>query len=145
MAYFLGSIPTGYLVARARGIDIRSVGSGNIGATNVLRILGKPAGIGVLLADALKPSAVKAHPAFTPDSDPAPAAAAIADARARCLVVVSHMPLLPLLLAALTGARAEFGTGTVAHLRMVGPRQGALLGLWSAEHLARVQIDGAAP
>ena len=53
-AYLLGSIPTGFLVAKARGIDIRAVGSGNIGATNVLRILGKPAGIAVLLADALK-------------------------------------------------------------------------------------------
>ena len=50
----MGSIPTGYLVARARGIDIRSVGSGNIGATNVFRILGKPAGITVLLVDAVK-------------------------------------------------------------------------------------------
>src|SRR5947207_13760539 len=40
-AYFLGSIPTGYLVARATGIDIRTVGSGNLGATNVIRILGK--------------------------------------------------------------------------------------------------------
>lgn len=54
LAYLLGSIPTGFLVAKARGIDIRTVGSGNIGATNVLRILGKPAGIAVLLADALK-------------------------------------------------------------------------------------------
>ena len=53
-AYLLGSIPTGYLVARAKGIDIRSVGSGNIGATNVFRILGKPAGVFVLLVDALK-------------------------------------------------------------------------------------------
>ncbi len=53
-AYLLGSIPTGYLVARARGIDIRSVGSGNIGATNALRVLGKPAGITVLLTDFLK-------------------------------------------------------------------------------------------
>jgi len=53
-AYFLGSIPTGYLVARAKGIDIRAVGSGNIGATNAMRVLGKPAGIIVLLADALK-------------------------------------------------------------------------------------------
>jgi len=53
-AYLLGSIPTGYLVAKAKGIDIRSVGSGNIGATNVFRILGKPAGIFVLLADAAK-------------------------------------------------------------------------------------------
>src|SRR2546421_1296235 len=53
-AYLLGSIPTGFLVAQARGIDIRTVGSGNIGATNVFRYLGKPAGIFVLLADALK-------------------------------------------------------------------------------------------
>ena len=54
IAYLLGSIPTGFLVAKARGVDIRTVGSGNIGATNVFRILGKPAGIFVLLADAAK-------------------------------------------------------------------------------------------
>jgi glycerol-3-phosphate acyltransferase PlsY len=54
VAYLLGSIPTGYLVARSRGVDIRTVGSGNIGATNVFRILGKPAGIFVLTVDALK-------------------------------------------------------------------------------------------
>lgn len=54
IAYLLGSIPTGYLVARSRGVDIRTVGSGNIGATNVFRILGKPAGVFVLLVDALK-------------------------------------------------------------------------------------------
>ncbi len=53
-AYLLGSIPAGYLVARAKGIDIRTVGSGNIGATNVFRILGKPAGILVLVFDGLK-------------------------------------------------------------------------------------------
>ena len=53
-AYFLGSIPTGYLVARAKGIDIRKVGSGNIGATNVFRVLGKPAGVLVLVVDGLK-------------------------------------------------------------------------------------------
>ncbi len=54
VAYLLGSIPTGYLVARAKGIDIRTVGSGNIGATNAFRVLGKPAGIFTLLADAFK-------------------------------------------------------------------------------------------
>ena len=52
--YLLGSIPTGFLVAEARGIDIRKVGSGNIGATNVFRYLGKPAGVFVLFVDALK-------------------------------------------------------------------------------------------
>jgi glycerol-3-phosphate acyltransferase PlsY len=53
-SYLLGSIPTGFLVARAKEIDIRAVGSGNIGATNAMRVLGKPAGIFVLLADVLK-------------------------------------------------------------------------------------------
>ena len=53
-AYFLGSIPTGYLFARTKRIDIRAVGSGNIGATNAMRVLGKPAGIAVLLLDAFK-------------------------------------------------------------------------------------------
>lgn len=52
--YLIGSIPTGYLVARARGVDIRGYGSGNIGATNVFRALGKGAGIFVLLTDAAK-------------------------------------------------------------------------------------------
>ncbi|MGB0579013.1 MAG: glycerol-3-phosphate 1-O-acyltransferase PlsY, partial [Limisphaerales bacterium] len=45
---------TGFLVAKAKGVDIREVGSGNIGATNVFRILGKAAGIFVLLVDAAK-------------------------------------------------------------------------------------------
>jgi acyl phosphate:glycerol-3-phosphate acyltransferase len=54
IAYLLGSIPTGFLVAKARGIDIRTVGSGNIGATNVFRILGKAAGVLVLVVDAAK-------------------------------------------------------------------------------------------
>ncbi|MCG3148502.1 MAG: Glycerol-3-phosphate acyltransferase [Verrucomicrobiae bacterium] len=53
-AYLLGSIPTGYLWAKAKGIDIRTVGSGNIGATNVMRALGKGPGIMVLVIDALK-------------------------------------------------------------------------------------------
>lgn len=57
VAYLLGSIPTGFLVAKARGIDIRSVGSGNIGAANTFRALGMTAGIFVLIMDALKGAA----------------------------------------------------------------------------------------
>ena len=53
-AYLIGSVPTGLLIAKAKGIDIRAVGSGNIGATNAMRALGKPAGIFVLLLDVLK-------------------------------------------------------------------------------------------
>lgn len=53
-AYLLGSIPFGLVLARLRGVDIRTVGSGNIGATNVARNLGKRLGVVVLLLDALK-------------------------------------------------------------------------------------------
>ena len=54
IAYLSGSLPTGFLVARAKGVDIRKAGSGNMGATNVFRVLGKGPGIFVLLVDALK-------------------------------------------------------------------------------------------
>lgn len=54
IGYLLGSIPNGYLVGKARGIDIRQHGSGNIGATNVLRTLGKKWGVLVFAGDALK-------------------------------------------------------------------------------------------
>jgi len=55
LAYLFGSIPTGYLAGKwLKGIDIRQVGSGSTGATNVLRNLGKPAAIAVLGIDILK-------------------------------------------------------------------------------------------
>lgn len=54
LGYALGSFPTGYLVGRRRGLDIREHGSGNIGATNVLRVLGKGPGYFVFVCDALK-------------------------------------------------------------------------------------------
>ncbi|HQM53784.1 MAG TPA: glycerol-3-phosphate 1-O-acyltransferase PlsY [bacterium] len=54
-AYLIGSIPTAYLMGRLlKGIDIREHGSGNVGATNVMRVLGTPAGIATLAIDLLK-------------------------------------------------------------------------------------------
>ncbi|MBU1124974.1 MAG: glycerol-3-phosphate 1-O-acyltransferase PlsY [Candidatus Omnitrophica bacterium] len=54
-SYLIGSIPTAYILGRLlKGIDIRKFGSGNVGATNALRVLGKKAGILVLLLDVLK-------------------------------------------------------------------------------------------
>jgi glycerol-3-phosphate acyltransferase PlsY len=54
-SYILGSIPTAYIFGRLlKGIDLRKFGSGNIGATNALRVLGKGPGITVLLLDILK-------------------------------------------------------------------------------------------
>jgi acyl phosphate:glycerol-3-phosphate acyltransferase len=54
IGYFIGTVPTGYFVAKARGIDIQKMGSGNIGATNVLRSVGLGPALLVLLLDPLK-------------------------------------------------------------------------------------------
>ncbi len=54
ISYLIGSLPAGYLAGAIRGVDVRTAGSGNIGATNVFRVLGKTAGIAVLLVDGLK-------------------------------------------------------------------------------------------
>ena len=54
IAFLLGSIPFGLIISKAKGINIREHGSGNIGATNVLRVIGKKYGISCLLLDALK-------------------------------------------------------------------------------------------
>lgn len=54
LAYLLGSIPAGAWVARGRGVDIRRVGSGNTGATNVARAIGTGPGLLVALFDGLK-------------------------------------------------------------------------------------------
>jgi len=53
-SYLLGSVPFGYLAGRMAGVDIRTLGSGNIGATNVVRVLGKRYGYAVFLLDFLK-------------------------------------------------------------------------------------------
>lgn len=55
LSFLIGSIPTGFWLGKVlKGIDIRKFGSGNVGATNVLRVLGKPWGIIVLLFDIFK-------------------------------------------------------------------------------------------
>ncbi len=54
VSYLLGSVPIGFIVGKLAGIDIRKSGSGNIGATNVLRVLGKKHGYVVFVLDALK-------------------------------------------------------------------------------------------
>ncbi|MEY2489209.1 MAG: acyl phosphate:glycerol-3-phosphate acyltransferase [Verrucomicrobiota bacterium] len=54
LGYLFGSFPAGYFAGRIAGVDVRSTGSGNIGATNVLRVLGKRWGYAVFFVDAFK-------------------------------------------------------------------------------------------
>jgi glycerol-3-phosphate acyltransferase PlsY len=77
LAYLLGSIPFAFLAGRARGIDLRTVGSGNLGAANVFRTLGREMGLAVMAADILKGLvAVVIARLLTDDPWPAVAAAA---------------------------------------------------------------------
>lgn len=75
-SYLLGSIPAAYLAGRSRGIDLRKHGSGNLGATNVIRVLGTRLGIVVFAFDMAKGAVPVAlfprlvSPAFMPFHDP---------------------------------------------------------------------------
>ncbi len=64
VSFLIGSIPAGYLIGRALGKDIRTEGSGNTGATNAARTLGKKAGLLTLLADTLKGAIATLLPLF---------------------------------------------------------------------------------
>ncbi|MGB7946657.1 MAG: glycerol-3-phosphate 1-O-acyltransferase PlsY [Candidatus Binatia bacterium] len=69
IAYLLGSVPTGYILGSLAGVDVQKAGSGNIGATNVARTLGKRQGIVTLLADIAKgyiPVILGLHLGLTP-------------------------------------------------------------------------------
>ena len=54
IAYLLGSVPSGYILGSLAGVDVRKAGSGNVGATNVARVVGKRHGILTLIADTAK-------------------------------------------------------------------------------------------
>ena len=70
-SYLLGSIPFGYVAGKIRGVDIRKIGSGNIGATNVVRTLGKRYGYPVFVLDFLKGfGAVKISMSIATDARP---------------------------------------------------------------------------
>jgi glycerol-3-phosphate acyltransferase PlsY len=77
LSYLLGSIPFSYLVARSRGVDVRRVGSGNVGATNVLRSAGMAAGLAAFALDFLKGLAAGVSARYLAPDTPLPAVAAV--------------------------------------------------------------------
>jgi glycerol-3-phosphate acyltransferase PlsY len=86
LAYVVGSVPFSFMVARSFGVaDVRRVGSGNVGATNVARSAGKGAGLLALVCDAAKGAAAVAAAGYLwPGRPDVPAVAAVA-------AVVGHM------------------------------------------------------
>lgn len=108
-AYLIGSIPFSFLVARAFGVrDVRTVGSGNVGATNVLRSAGRAAGAAALVLDVAKGAfAVALAARVAPEQPSLSALAAFA-------VVVGHV--FPVWLGLRGGKGAATGLGAFAWL-----------------------------
>lgn len=132
LSYLAGAIPFGYLIARWRGVDILKQGSGNIGATNVGRVLGRPFGILVFLLDFAKgavPALLAKGWAATHElelpPDSLPVAAAVA-------AFLGH--LYPIYLRFRGGKGVATATGAVSVL-LPGPTLAALL-IWLAVVLA---------
>ncbi len=93
-AYLLGAIPFGYLIARMKGVRIREVGSGNIGATNVFRCVGKGWGLLTFFCDALKGFlAAYALPLLLARAMEIPASEGLAAAGALLAVVGHNWPV----------------------------------------------------
>jgi glycerol-3-phosphate acyltransferase PlsY len=138
-AYLAGSIPFGLVIARAKGVDLRAIGSGNIGATNVARALGKGWAVAVLLLDAAKgfaPVALGEHLGLAPRNV----------ALAGFCAIVGHMFTLFLrgrggkgvatslgvaLALSPPAALCGFGVYALAYALLRLSSIGSLLGIWS--------------
>src|SRR4051812_44987549 len=127
-SYLLGAVPFGYLVARWRGVDILHAGSGNIGATNVGRVLGRGYGVLVFLLDFAKGALpVLAAAALAPRHDPA-WAPQLFEVAAGLAAFLGH--LFPVYLGFRGGKGVATGAGVVLVLTPV-PALAALLA-WAA-------------
>lgn len=114
-AYLLGSIPVGLLMAHAKGVNLRAVGSGNIGATNTMRALGKPLGITCFVLDVAKGAIPTLITSLWLITHPMPATDAWRWLAVAIAAVAGHM--FPIWL------RFKGGKGVATGL-------GALLGMW---------------
>ena len=91
LAYFLGSLPAGYLAGRMAGVDIRNAGSGNVGATNVTRVLGKKFGYPVFAVDFFKGVAAVTVSALIANANRlSPTAVDLCTASAALFAVIGH-------------------------------------------------------
>lgn len=91
-AYLLGAVPFSYLLGRLGGVDIRTVGSGNVGATNLGRALGKKWGIGGFLLDVAKGALpVALYGAFGPSWPEGPVASLLAWLMVGAAAMLGHI------------------------------------------------------
>lgn len=101
--YLIGSFPSGYLIARYHGVDIAQVGSGNVGATNIARTMGKKSGIITLLLDICKGLLTVGIADFISNGSES------ARALAGCICVLGHCYSIPPYLKGGKGVATAFG------------------------------------
>jgi glycerol-3-phosphate acyltransferase PlsY len=128
-AYLVGAIPFGYLIGRARGVNLFEAGSGNIGATNAARVLGKKTGAAVFLLDFLKGAlpvalVVPLARALSPGAEAALGAPDVLRVGAAALAFLGH--LFPVYLGFRGGKGVATGAGTIFVL-VPGPAALAVL------------------
>lgn len=115
VSYLIGAIPFGYLIGRLRGIDLFQAGSGNIGATNAGRVLGRPIGILVFVVDFLKGAVpVAAIVPLARMLDAEPETPELLRVLAAALAFLGH--LFPVYLRFRGGKGVATGAGTIAVL-----------------------------
>jgi acyl phosphate:glycerol-3-phosphate acyltransferase len=114
VAYLLGAIPFGYLIGRARGIDIRQHGSKNIGATNVGRVLGRWWGVLVFVLDFLKGALPVAVATWLPEPSDGPLSPNLVSVTAGLMAFLGH--LFPVYLGFRGGKGVATGAGVIAVL-----------------------------
>lgn len=132
--YLLGAFPTGHLVSKLHGIEITKEGSGNVGATNVARVIGKRAGVFTLLGDVLKGALGVCIAGLVVGEEWFPGAAAVA-------VVLGHCFSLPPYLKGGKGVATALGVIAVLYpssslvaLLMFG----ASFGIWKIVSLSSI-------
>ncbi len=143
-AYLLGSIPFSYLVGRWRGVDVRRVGSGNVGATNVMRSAGWMAGLLALVLDAVKGAAAAVIASRIGASDSAAMTPAL-PALAATAAVVGHV--FPVWLRFQGGKGVATGLGAFVPLAPLAAGIGVLtfaVVLAAARYVSLASIVGAA-
>lgn len=137
LAYLVGSVPFAFLLARRHGVDLRRVGSGNIGATNVLRTAGVPSAVVAMALDAVK-GALAVLVAQRLTSGPAtPVAAGLAS-------VIGH--IYPVRLGFRGGKGVATATGVFAVLAPValGVASGVfLIAVWVTRYISVGSLAGA--
>lgn len=106
LAYLIGAMPSGKIIARAAGVDITAHGSGNVGATNVARVVGKRAGLLTLVLDILKGAAACLLAKYASSAENFHALAALA-------AVLGHCISLPPKLKGGKGVAASLGVALI--------------------------------